>query len=136
MEEKEYSIYISYSEQANELTNKRQSINSIYIAINSALIGFIVSSFKDLGIALSCVGFVVSWLWLFMLISYRKLSISKFEVIAMMEKDMKFKPYDLEWQAAKNKKYIAITILEIVTSIIFILGYISLFIISIFTKGV
>lgn len=131
MEHLDYSIYISYTEQANELTTKRQTINSIYITINSALIGFIASSFGSVGIALSCIGFVTSFIWMMLLISYRKLSKAKFQVIESMEKNMEFKPYYEEWQHIKRQKYLNLTILETISSVIFLVGFIVLFVISI-----
>ena len=127
---KDYSVYISYTEQANEITTKRQTMNSIYIAIDGALCALIGTFFGKVGIVLSIIGIILSFLWMLMLIEYKKLNSAKFEVIAKMEESLDIKPYTEEWSVAKKKKYFGITKIEIITSIIILSVFIILLIFS------
>ena len=124
-------IWESYTSHAEEITNKRQNINTLFISIEIAILGFIVYDLKILGICLSIAGLIVSIAWVFMIISYRKLNSAKFEVINQIEEKMDIKPYKLEWDILKKKKYIKLTIIEMICSSIFALGFVITFIISI-----
>ncbi len=132
MEQKDIvEIWSQYSSNAEEITNKRQNINTVFITVQIALLGFIVSDLKVLGICLSLAGLLVAITWFFMIISYKKLNFVKFEIINELEKNMDVKPYTEEWNRLKNKKYIKLTTIEVVCSCIFAIGFVSTFILSI-----
>ncbi|HHW69358.1 MAG TPA: hypothetical protein GX747_03380 [Tenericutes bacterium] len=137
MEEKEWylTIWVSYSEQANELTNKRFTIDSFYIAALSALITANVLTLDNkFAVLVSLLGFILSIIWLLMIISFKKLSTARFLVIAELEKQMDIKPYEIEWKNLKKReknKYINLTTLEKITSAVFIFSFLILLIYSI-----
>ena len=124
-------IWSQYASAAEEVTNKRQNINAVFITVQIALLGFIVSDLNLLGICLSLAGLLVSITWLFMIISYKKLNSVKFNVILELEKNMDIRPYTEEWNKLKLKKYLKLTTIEIMCSSIFATGFITTFIISI-----
>ena len=129
-EKKEYLMqyWVSYSEQANEITAKRQTLNSIYLSLESALLGFAITYLKLTGLFLSIAGLIINVVWLFTLLSYKKLNEAKFKIINDMEEKigLEVRPYNAEWLYLKNKRYIKLTFLEIVLiivlSILFIIG--------------
>lgn len=94
-------IWSQYASAAEEVTNKRQNINAVFITVQIALLGFIVSDLKLLGICLSLAGLLVSITWIFMINSYKKLNSVKFNVILELEKNMDIRPYTEEWNKLK-----------------------------------
>lgn len=124
-------VWSQYASAAEEVTNKRQNINAVFITVQIALLGFIVSDLKILGICLSLAGLLVSITWIFMIISYKKLNSVKFEVIQELEKDMEVTPYTIEWNKLKMKKYIRLTTIEMICSGIFVVGFVITLILSI-----
>lgn len=132
MEKKEIiDIWSQYTSNAEEVTNKRQNINALFITIQIAILGFVVSDLEVLGICLSLAGLLVSITWLFMIVSYKKLNSVKFEIINELEKNMDIKPYTEEWNRLKTKRYIKLTTVEIACSCIFAVGFISTFVLSV-----
>lgn len=125
------SIWVSYTEQANELTNKRLTMSSFFFAISAALLGISIPYLGISSLIASIVGILLCAAWCVMISSFKILNESKFEVIAELEKEMIIKPYDKEWVFAKRKKYPKITIVEMIISLIFMFGFISLVILSI-----
>ena len=124
-------VWSQYASAAEEVTNKRQNINAVFITVQIALLGFIVADLKLLGIFLSLAGLLVSITWLFMINSYKKLNSVKFNVILELEKNMDIRPYTEEWNKLKLKKYVKLTTIEIMCSSIFMMGFIATFIIAI-----
>ncbi|MCR5462636.1 MAG: hypothetical protein K6E87_06175 [bacterium] len=124
-------IWESYSSHAEEITAKRQNINTLFITIEIAILGFVINDLKTLGLCLSIAGLIVSVAWVFMVLAYRKLNTAKFEVINQIEEKMDIKPYRLEWDSLKKKKYIGLTIIEMLCSSIFTIGFIITLILSI-----
>lgn len=123
----------SYSEQANELTSKRQTTNSIYLTLQIALLGFSVTYMHIVGIIISSIGLVINLVWLLTVISLRKLNSTKFELINKMEDEigLDIRPYKEEWNVISNQKYIKLTFLELMLIIILALMFIASLIISI-----
>ena len=133
-EKKEYLMqyWISYSEQANEITAKRQTLNSIYLSLESALLGFAITYLRLTGLFLSIAGLIINVVWLFTLLSYKKLNEAKFKIINDMEEKigLEVRPYNAEWINLKSKKYIKLTILETLLAIIMAILFVSCLIIS------
>lgn len=130
-EDKIIKIWEAYASKAEEITNKRQTINALFISAEIAILGFVVSNLKILGICLSIAGLLVSIAWFFMIISYKKLSKAKHEVIGILENEMLVKPYKEEWNNLKRDKYIKLTTIEMAWTIIFAIGFVITLIISI-----
>ena len=133
-EKKEYLMHYwqSYSEQANEITSKRQTFNSIYLSLEIALLGFTITYLKLTGLFLSIAGLIINVIWLFTLLSYKKLNEVKFKIISDMEDKigLEVKPYNAEWTNLKDKKYIKLTLLEIILILVLSILFISGFILS------
>lgn len=100
-------IYKLYVEMADKVSERRQSANSFFLSINSAIIAFVgsvdviadqifhPSLFWLIGFA----GMVLSYQWYRLVRSYKDLNTGKFKVIHEIERHLPFRPYDAEWTA-------------------------------------
>jgi len=96
----QYKLYV---EMADRISARRQSANSYFLTVNTALLGFTgYITTKDssnylwlLGLA----GIVLCYLWYRLIQSYRDLTTGKFKVIHAIEKRLPISPYDAEWEA-------------------------------------
>ncbi len=131
MKEEIISIWSSYTEQANELTNKRLTMSSFFFAISAALLGLSIPYLGLPSLIISTIGLLLSIMWCLMILSFKSLNSAKFEVIAKIEEKMPIKPYEEEWLIAKKKRYIKITTIETIIALVIVLGFISLIVISI-----
>ena len=122
-------LWSVYSSQVDNITNKRQTINSFYLTIEIAVLGFIITDLSKYGQLFSVIGVFVSVFWLLMIVSYRKLSQAKYDILLKMEQKLLIKPYTEEWNILCKKKYISLTLIEMVTACAFMLGFIILFVI-------
>ena len=131
--EKIEHYWSSFTEQANEITSKRQTLNSIYLTLEAGLIGFSVAYLKLIGLFLSIAGLLLCAVWILSIVSFKKLNSAKFEIIVMLEEkiDAGINPYQLEWDIAKQKKYIRFTTLELITAILVGLIFVAIVILSI-----
>lgn len=99
--------YRLYVEMTDRISARRQTANSFFLALNSAIIslgGYAVvkqgTTVPDALIWLtSASGVLLSGLWLRLILSYRDLNTRKFLVIHAMERTLPFRPYDAEWEA-------------------------------------
>lgn len=136
-------IYKLYVEMADRISARRQSVNSFFLAINTAivaLIGYVQlgntaqagSSFYWL-VALA--GIVLCFLWYRILRSYRDLNSGKFKVIHEIEKYLPLHPYDAEWTAVGRgedpKLYLPFTHVEIIVPWVFFAIHLFVFVLSI-----
>ena len=98
-----FDQYKLYVEMADRISARRQSANSYFLSINTALLGFVgYVSTKDIGdyIWLAPVaGLALSYLWYRLIRSYRDLNTAEFKVIHAIEKLLPLSPYDAEWEA-------------------------------------
>jgi len=124
-------LWTTYSGYCEEVTNKRQVINTFFLAIISAIIGFITGMWGALGLVLSIIGFLISIFWGIYISSYKKLNAAKFDVLLGIEEELGLSVYSLEWKKAKENKYIKLTTVELCLVAIFTFGFIALFVISI-----
>jgi hypothetical protein len=96
----QYKLYV---EMADRISERRQSANSYFLSVNSAILAFVgyVTSKESsdylwlLGIA----GATLSFLWYRLIRSYRDLNTAKFKVVHQIEKKLPISPYDAEWNA-------------------------------------
>lgn len=104
----QYTMFVKTSE---DLVQRRQTVNSFYITINSALLAFSSALFGievdinvriGLMLALCFTGIMTSISWRRMLISYGQLNRGKMRVIAELEKYLPASLFDAEWAAVKN----------------------------------
>lgn len=101
----QYKLYV---EMADRVSARRQTANSYFLSINTALLGFIgYATGKDAGDQLwllGLVGVVLSYLWYRVIVSYRDLNSGKFKVVHEIEKRLPISPYDAEWEAMGRGK--------------------------------
>jgi len=98
-----FEQYKLYVEMADRISARRQTANSFFLSINTALLGFsgFVSA-KDAGSYLwliATAGIALSYLWYRLIRSYRDLNTAKFKVVHEIEKRLPLSPYNAEWEA-------------------------------------
>lgn len=115
----QYKLFLQTSE---ELVKRRQTVNSFYTSINSAVVATLGTMFALdfntqtkmlIGILFSLIGIFLSVSWSKTLISYGNLNSSKMKIISCIEKQLPLSLYDAEWAALSDKlnkkKYISFT---------------------------
>lgn len=95
-------IYKMLVEMADRVSSRRQSANSFYLTVNTAIIGGTAymsqSTFGHMGIwTVSFAGIAICVLWIRAVVSYKSLNAAKFEVITALEKRLPVSPYKDEW---------------------------------------
>ncbi|QBK30770.1 hypothetical protein E0E05_09300 [Roseitalea porphyridii] len=96
-------IYKMLVEMADRVSQRRQSANSFYLTVNTAIIGGAAylsqSDFGSLDtVAVSIAGLAVCFLWRRAVTSYKSLNDAKFEVITALEARLPASPYADEWK--------------------------------------
>ena len=115
----QYRIFLQTSEA---LVSRRQTVNSFYRTVNSALValfGALLALSIDIyyklaiGFIFATVGLVLASSWIKTLISYGNLNSSKMTIIRSIERQLPASLYDAEWQALSDKlnksKYVSFT---------------------------
>lgn len=106
-------IYKLYVEMADRISSRRQTANSFFLTINSAivtLVGYVnLASSQDsadfLFYALVAIaGMILSYLWYRLVLSYKQINSGKFKVIHAIEAMLPLRPYDAEWTALGEGK--------------------------------
>lgn len=95
-------IYKMLVEMADRVSERRQSANSFYLSVNTAIIGGAAylsqSAFGELGtLAVSAAGIAICFLWVRSVVSYKSLNAAKFEVITALEDRLPISPFKDEW---------------------------------------
>ncbi len=139
-----WEIYKLYVEMADKISERRQSANSFFLTLNSAivaLVGYVnlsqdtvpgTSSFFWL-VAVS--GMVLCYLWYRLIRSYKDINSGKFKVIHVIEKQLPLRPYDAEWTALgkgeDSKLYLPFTHIEIYVPWVFFIVHLFVLIRSV-----
>jgi hypothetical protein len=125
-------IYKTYLEMADRISGRRQSANSFFLTINTALIGLVGyvqmngggQSTQNFYWLVSVAGIVLCYLWYRIVKSYKDLNSGKFKVIHEIEKQLPLSPYDAEWTAVGRgedpKLYLPFTRIEMIIPWIFL----------------
>jgi len=96
----QYKLYV---EMADKISERRQSANSYFLSVNSALLAFVgYVTTKETGDylwLLGIAGIALSYLWYRLIRSYRDLNAAKFLVIHAIERRLPLSPYNAEWEA-------------------------------------
>ncbi len=108
-------------EMANSNTEKRNTANSIFITINSAILAVVTFSLDYPSMLLSIVGIVICALWIRTVKSYAQLSKVKYDIINKIEKYLPMQPHTYEWQELQKTKYVGLTTIEKLLPIVFII---------------
>lgn len=95
-------IYKILVEMADRVSQRRQSANSFYLTVNTAIIGGAAylsqSEFGHVGsLAVSAAGIAICFLWVRAVVSYKSLNAAKFKVITALEERLPVSPYTDEW---------------------------------------
>ena len=116
----QYKLYV---EMADRISSRRQSANSFFLSVNTAIIALI--SYINLGYKnnssfywlVSLAGMALCFMWYRLVRSYKDLNTAKFKVIHEMEAKLPVAPYDLEWEKVGkgkvSKLYLPFTHIEI-----------------------
>ncbi|MCP4267495.1 MAG: hypothetical protein GY777_18350 [Candidatus Brocadiaceae bacterium] len=121
-------IYKTYLETAEKISSRRQSANSYFLTINTAIIGIV--GYVQLGNNSSrfywfvgIAGILLCFTWYRLVRSYRDMNTGKFKVIHEIEKKLPISPLDSEWEVlgrGKDKtKYLQFTVIESRVPLIF-----------------
>jgi len=98
----QYKVYLI---SAENISTRRQTANSFFVTINTALIALI--SYIHLGNSgamtyywlVSLSGIAISFMWYRLIRSYRDINSAKFQVLHQIEKRLPINPFDAEWEA-------------------------------------
>lgn len=129
----QYKLYV---EMADKISDRRQSANSYFLTVNSALLAFVgyvtTKDASDYLWLLGIAGGALSYLWYRIVRSYRDLNTAKFLVVHAIEKRLPLNPYDAEWEAmgsGKNSKlYKPVTHVEIGVPWVFFMLHVFVFV--------
>ncbi len=135
--------YKLYAELTDRMGERRQTVNSFFLSINSALIAFLsISSIlstsqssKILNYIIPLAGALLSFTWYMFIKSYRILASSKFQVLLEIEKMLPISPYHTEWEilekGEKSSNYLQFTLIESIVPWAFFIIYCIIIIIQI-----
>ena len=113
--------YKMYQKTSEDLVSRRQSVNSFYNSLNTALVALqgAVMGIVEMPnkifilIAMAMAGIVLCLSWRKLLDAYGTLNSSKMKVINLIEKQLPLKLYDTEWEIMSDrlnsKKYVSFT---------------------------
>lgn len=111
-------------EMANSVSQRRDSMNNIFITLNLAILATISISWNIKSIFLLLSGIAFCGVWLLFIKNYKLLNCEKFKVIDSLESQLPTHPFREEWdKLQKVKKYMDGTFLEKVLPITFICIY-------------
>lgn len=121
---KQYKLFI---ESAEKNSDKRITQNNIYLTINIAFISYISTKVLDLkqNIIMTIIGILICIVWLCTINNYAKRNKVKFEIINESEYGTLYKE---EWK--RINILTSLTTYEKISSVIFIILYIALFIVK------
>ena len=135
----QYKLYV---EMADKISERRQSANSFFLAINTALVtalgivwgeGFLKLSWYSI---VGAAGMVLCYSWWSLLKSYRDLNAGKFTVVHAIEQHLPIRPYDAEWaivgRGKDPERYKPLTHIEILVPWVFFFLYVTLVLVAAF----
>lgn len=114
----QYKIYQKTSE---DLVERRQSVNSFYISVNSAIVAVfgVILGLVDYPsnvfviMIMALIGIILDISWIKLLDAYGVLNSAKMKVISMLERELPIRLYDTEWMVMSDKlnlkKYVSFT---------------------------
>jgi hypothetical protein len=117
-------IYRIYVGMADKISERRQSANSFFLAINTAIVGLV--SYLQLGqnektgsifyLVISVAGMIICYIWYRLVLSYKQINSGKFRVVHLIEQNLPLAPYDAEWEILGRgedpKKYLPFSHIE------------------------
>ncbi len=138
----QYKLYV---QMADKISERRQSTNSFFLTVNTALIAFLgIVAEPNVGsnpsvtanpplpwaLVISAAGVILCYSWYRLVRSYKGLNSGKFKVIHAIEAKLPASLYDAEWEAVgrgrDRKLYLPFTNIEPVIPWMFATLYIAL----------
>ncbi|MGL5382801.1 MAG: RipA family octameric membrane protein [Culicoidibacterales bacterium] len=111
-------------EMANEVSNRRDTMNNLFVTLNLTLVATITVIWDIKSAVLSIAGIALCVVWIFFIGNFKELNTAKFAVINKIEEQLPAQVFAEEWQYLKgNKKYIEGTKLEKSLPIMFLVIY-------------
>ena len=116
-----FDQYKLFQKTSEDLVTRRQSVNSFYLTVNSAmtaLLGIVLGIVKApanlIVIAFMCLaGMILDFSWINILGAYGTLNAAKMKVINLLEEQLPVALYDAEWRVMSdklnNRRYISFT---------------------------
>lgn len=100
-------IYRLYVEMADKISERRQSANSFFLTVNTAIVAIVsyvqlgadAGMQKDFYGIVSLAGMTLCYMWYRLIRSYKDMNTGKFKVIHQIEQNLPLAPYDAEWEA-------------------------------------
>lgn len=124
----QYKLYV---EMMDKVSERRGNANSFFITLHTVVLGIIgINGFsvEKYWWLIVILGLILSYVWGYLLQSYKLLNTGKFEVIHEIEKELPMNMYAYEWEIldyGKNRaKYWPISHLELIIPIVFAIVYI------------
>jgi hypothetical protein len=113
--------YKLYLELADRVSARRQTANSYFLAINTALLSFVgyitVKDSSDYLWLLGAAGGVLCYFWYRLIRAYKDLNSAKFRIVHRIEKHLPISPFDAEWEELGRgqdpEKYNPLTHIEV-----------------------
>lgn len=136
----QYKLFV---EMADRISSRRQTSNSFFLSINTALIALIgYSEIKSLfslpnylNLIIAIAGMILCYSWFRIIRSYKDLNTAKFKVIHEIEKLLPISPYDAEWEEVgrgnNSKLYLFFTHVEVKIPWVFFSLYALIFILKV-----
>lgn len=100
-------IYKLHVHMADNVSNRRQSANSFFLTVNTAIIGvtgYIGVTSEKWNWIIGLMGLILCYAWYRMIRSYQGLNSGKFKVINEIEMELPLSPYVAEWEALGRGK--------------------------------
>ena len=124
-------VYKVYVGTADKISERRQTANSFFLSVNTAIIGLVSylqasSNTKPhfgFYLMVSAAGMVICYMWYRLVLSYKQINSGKFKIIHQMEEHLPLSPYEAEWEmlgrGEDSKKYLPFTHVEILVPWVF-----------------
>lgn len=112
-------------EAADNISEKRNNANNIYITLNTAMLSLITLSYDKKSVILSVLGIVICTMWLSTIHSYRRLNSVKYTIINQIEERLPTAPFKQEWKELRDQRgYTRLTKIESFLPILLLLVYV------------
>lgn len=132
-----FEQYKLFVEMTDRISSRRQSANSFFLSVNTAVIAIL--GYVQLGQAagtsnafywlVSIAGMSLCYTWFRLIRSYKDLNSGKFKVIHALEQKLPSAPYDAEWESLERGKnaqlYHPFTRVEMIVPWVFFLLHLS-----------
>jgi len=124
------TMYRDYVASADAVSSRRNTANSFFLTINTGFLGaagYFEAVSWELALLQALVGVLFCVVWWKLILSYRSLNSSKFDVIQLIERKLPLAPYTAEEMVQKSPQFIhrALTKTEKFVPIIFIVLHIG-----------